>query len=172
MFFRPGSIIMSTVGARVELGAGNQRGASLVGPVSPDRRREASGAPGAARGGDPQEARALAPDSDLIFPDGLSGCVMSENRFLIARDALRYTKRCTPHGFRSSFRDWVSEETNFPSEVAEMALAHAIRSDVEAAYRRGKLLAKRRELMDAWAAFVAPEKVDPEKVAACTDVPA
>ena len=61
--------------------------------------------------------------------------------------------RATAHGFRSSFRDWVSEETDFSGEVAEMALAHSIGSKVEAAYRRGKLLEKRRELMEAWAAF-------------------
>jgi hypothetical protein len=51
---------------------------------------------------------------------------MSQNRFLVARDALCYGKdRCTSHGFRSSFRDRAAEETNFPSEVVEMALAHA-----------------------------------------------
>jgi integrase len=51
-----------------------------------------------------------------------------------------------PHGFRSSFRDWASEQTHFPHEVCEMALAHAIRSKTEPAYRRGDLLSKRREL--------------------------
>ena len=56
----------------------------------------------------------------------------------------------TAHGFRSSFRDWVSEETNYPGELAEAALAHAIENKVEAAYRRGNLLKKRRQLMDAW----------------------
>jgi integrase len=59
----------------------------------------------------------------------------------------------TAHGFRSTFRDWTAEETDFPGEVAEMALAHAIGSKVEKAYRRGKLLEKRRELMNDWAAF-------------------
>lgn len=103
-----------------------------------------------------KEARSLVPTGALIFPDAQSGRAMSENRFLIARDALGYAKRCTPHGFRSSFRDWVSEETNFPSEVAEMALAHAIRSGVEAAYRRGNLINKRRELMTAWAVYIQP----------------
>ena len=58
-----------------------------------------------------------------------------------------------PHGFRSTFRDWCSENTNFPREVAEMALAHTIESKVEAAYRRGDLFEKRRKLMDAWAGF-------------------
>jgi integrase len=59
----------------------------------------------------------------------------------------------TVHGFRSSFRDWVSEETNHPSEVAEMALAHSIGNKVEAAYRRKDLLEKRRSLLVDWEAY-------------------
>jgi integrase len=59
----------------------------------------------------------------------------------------------TVHGFRSTFRDWAAERTNFPSEVVEMALAHAVGSKVEAAYRRGDLFEKRRRLMDAWEEF-------------------
>lgn len=101
------------------------------------------------------QAQSEALASDLIFPDRGTGRAMSENRFLVARDALGYSKdECTPHGFRSSFRDWVSEETAFGSEVAEMALAHTIKSKTEAAYRRGALLTKRRELMDAWEAYL------------------
>ncbi|MEJ3959280.1 integrase arm-type DNA-binding domain-containing protein [Brachymonas sp. G13] len=61
-----------------------------------------------------------------------------------------------PHGFRSTFRDWCSERTHCPSDLAEMALAHAIKSEVEAAYRRGDMLDKRRELMQTWADFVRP----------------
>jgi integrase len=57
----------------------------------------------------------------------------------------------TVHGFRSSFRDWCAERTNYPREVAEMALAHAVGDAVEAAYRRGDLFEKRRRLMQAWA---------------------
>lgn len=57
----------------------------------------------------------------------------------------------TSHGFRSSFRDWAAEETEFQCEVVEMALAHTIGSKAEAAYRRGDLLQKRRDLMDRWA---------------------
>lgn len=53
----------------------------------------------------------------------------------------------TAHGFRSTFRDWAAERTNFPREVVEMALAHTIESKVEAAYRRGDLFQKRRQLM-------------------------
>lgn len=60
----------------------------------------------------------------------------------------------TVHGFRSAFRDWAAETTAFPSEVAEMALAHVVADATEAAYRRGDLFAKRRALMDAWAAFL------------------
>jgi integrase len=59
----------------------------------------------------------------------------------------------TAHGFRSSFRDWVSEESNFSGELAEAALAHAVKDKTEAAYRRGDLLEKRRKLMDAWGAY-------------------
>ena len=60
----------------------------------------------------------------------------------------------TVHGFRSSFRDWAAERTNFPHEVCEMALAHTISNAAEAAYRRGDLFEKRRKLMESWADFV------------------
>jgi integrase len=59
----------------------------------------------------------------------------------------------TAHGFRSSFRDWVSEDTQFSGDLAEAALAHAVPNKVEAAYRRGNLLEKRRKLMEAWGAY-------------------
>jgi len=59
-----------------------------------------------------------------------------------------------PHGFRSTFRDWAGEVSNYPRDVAEMALAHTIDNKVEAAYRRGDLLAKRADLMQDWAEFV------------------
>lgn len=88
----------------------------------------------------------------LIFRQGHRS--LSENRFLNARDALGFSDRCTPHGFRSSFRDWAAETTGFPAEVVEMALAHTIKNKAEAAYRRGDLLAKRRELMTAWSDYV------------------
>jgi integrase len=60
----------------------------------------------------------------------------------------------TTHGFRSTFRDWAAERTAFANEVAEMALAHTIRDKTESAYRRGDLLDKRRELMQAWADYI------------------
>ena len=69
--------------------------------------------------------------------------------------SLKRMERCTitVHGFRSTFRDWASEQTSFPHEVCEMALSHTIGNKAEAAYRRGDLFEKRRLLMDAWQAF-------------------
>lgn len=62
----------------------------------------------------------------------------------------------TVHGFRSTFRDWCAEQTNFPRELAEAALAHTLRDKVEAAYQRGDLLERRRKLMQAWADYALP----------------
>jgi integrase len=61
----------------------------------------------------------------------------------------------TAHGFRSTFRDWAAEYTNISRDVVEMALAHVIEDKTEAAYRRGDLFDKRRQLMDEWARFCA-----------------
>ena len=63
----------------------------------------------------------------------------------------------TVHGFRSAFRDWCGEETSFPREICEAALAHATGNAVEQAYRRGDALEKRRALMEAWAAYCGGE---------------
>jgi integrase len=62
-------------------------------------------------------------------------------------------KGLTVHGFRSTFRDWCAEQTNFPREIAERALAHTLGDETERAYQRGDLLEKRRKLMQAWARF-------------------
>lgn len=85
-----------------------------------------------------------------IFPSHRGA--MTNNALLVFLEELGFG-HVTVHGFRSSFRDWAAETTYFPNEVAEMALGHAIRDDAEAAYRRGKLLAKRRELMQEWANY-------------------
>jgi integrase len=61
----------------------------------------------------------------------------------------------TTHGFRSAFRDWCGDETSFPRDVAEFALAHKVSNEIEAAYRRGTALVKRRELMESWAGYLA-----------------
>ena len=66
----------------------------------------------------------------------------------------------TVHGFRSSFRDWAGECTEFPRELAEAALAHTVGDAVERAYRRGDALERRRELMEAWARFCEAKDVD------------
>jgi integrase len=66
----------------------------------------------------------------------------------------RSGREVVPHGFRSTFRDWAAERTSYPNEVAEMALAHAIDNKVEAAYRRGDLFDKRRQLMADWSVFL------------------
>ena len=66
----------------------------------------------------------------------------------------------TVHGFRSTFRDWSSEATDYPRDVCEMALAHAIENKSEAAYRRGDLLEKRARLMADWARHCLPDSND------------
>jgi len=87
----------------------------------------------------------------LVFPGARMRKPMSD---MTLTKLLRDMKEtCTVHGFRSAFRDWASEETNHQSDVAEAALAHAVKDKTEAAYRRGNLLEKRRLLMDDWAAY-------------------
>ncbi|MFZ0494983.1 MAG: site-specific integrase [Methylocella sp.] len=66
----------------------------------------------------------------------------------------RMSVEVTVHGFRSTFRDWAGDRTDFPREIVEAALAHVIGDKAERAYRRGDALEKRRELMEAWAAFL------------------
>ena len=68
----------------------------------------------------------------------------------------RLGRKETVHGFRSSFRDWAAETTNFPREVCEAALAHTVENKVERAYRRSDLFTKRRALMLAWTEYVSP----------------
>jgi integrase len=93
----------------------------------------------------------LGGESDLVFPGVRAGKPLSNMALLMV--CRRLGVQAVPHGFRSSFRDWAAEATSFPTEVAEMALAHAIGNKTEAAYRRGDLFDKRRKLMDAWAAY-------------------
>lgn len=88
---------------------------------------------------------------DFVFP-GARGEVLSPHT--LARVLKRMNRGdVTTHGFRSTFRDWAAERTAYPNHVAEMALAHSIGSAVEASYRRGDLLEKRRALMQAWSAY-------------------
>lgn len=92
--------------------------------------------------------------NDFIFPGGRPNRPLSNMAFLQMLKRLGHDD-VTAHGFRSTFRDWTAERTATSREVAEMALAHAVPDAVEAAYRRGDLLDKRRRLMDDWAAFCA-----------------
>lgn len=89
----------------------------------------------------------------LVFEGARAGKPLSDMAFTML--LRRMGAACTAHGFRSSFRDWAAEATNFPREVAEAALAHAVGNQVEAAYRRSDLLEKRRKMMEAWAGFCA-----------------
>jgi integrase len=91
-----------------------------------------------------------APRDGLLFPASRGRGATTGTAFHRLLDSLGYGA-LTVHGFRSTFRDWAAEETDFPNEVAEMALAHAVGNKVEAAYRRGDLFEKRRLLMEAWA---------------------
>jgi integrase len=88
----------------------------------------------------------------FVFPGGKPGKPLSAMALLMT---LRRMQRSdlTAHGFRSTFRDWVAEQTDFPHEVAEIALAHTVSNKVEAAYRRGDLFEKRRQLAETWGAY-------------------
>jgi integrase len=102
-------------------------------------------------------------ESDFVFPGGRKSKPLSNMAMLallkrIGRNDL------TTHGFRSTFRDWAAERTTFPREVVEMALAHTIENKVEAAYRRGDLFQKRRQLMEAWARFCLTTSVQADVV--------
>jgi len=91
------------------------------------------------------------PGVDLVFAAPRGGVLSDMTLTAVLR---RMSVDVVPHGFRSTFRDWCSERTNYPHEVAEMALAHAVGNRTEAAYRRGDLFEKRRELMTLWAKFI------------------
>lgn len=92
------------------------------------------------------------PSQDFVFPGARAGRPLSN----MAMDMLlRRMERdeYTVHGFRSTFRDWAGDATNFPRELVEAALAHLVGNKVEQAYRRGDALVKRQKLMEAWASY-------------------
>lgn len=97
------------------------------------------------------------PHNDHVFPANARGKPLSSMAMSML---LRRMNRpeITVHGFRSTFRDWASEQTSFPHETCEHALAHRISDKAEASYRRGDQFEKRRKLMEAWAAFCEPRK--------------
>jgi integrase len=99
-----------------------------------------------------QEMKVLG--GDIVFPGTRRGKPFNDSALRVMLDR-KGRGDVTPHGFRSSFRDWAAERTAFPREVAEMALAHTVGDQVERAYRRGDLFEKRRRLMDEWSRFCA-----------------
>jgi integrase len=99
-----------------------------------------------------KQTKLLAAGSEFVFP----GAVRQETdvEHGVAHDHAPAGLGLSVHGFRSAFRNWASERTNFAREICEAALAHIVKDKTEAAYRRGDLFDKRRELMDRWAKFV------------------
>lgn len=97
---------------------------------------------------------------DLVF-QGLKGGEMSD--MTMANLVKRMGFDATVHGFRSSFRDWAADATDFPREIAEAALAHSVGDATERAYRRGDALDKRRLLMEAWAHFACSKSKGPSR---------
>jgi integrase len=92
-------------------------------------------------------------DDEFVFP-GLKGKHhVSANAIDDLIDRMGFDHLTTTHGLRPTFRDWVGDETGYPREVAEAALAHAVGDEAEQAYRRGDALERRRGLMEAWAAY-------------------
>jgi integrase len=97
------------------------------------------------------------PHNDHVFPGNARGKPLSSKvmRMLLKRMG---RDEITVHGFRSTFRDWASEQTSFPHETCEHALAHRISDKAEASYRRGDQFEKRRKLMEAWASYCEPRR--------------
>ena len=105
--------------------------------------------------------------TDLIFPGmrehrPMSDMTLSAVIRRMNEEELRWVdpktnSQAVPHGFRSTFRDWCAEQTQFPAEMAEIALAHTVGDKVEAAYRRGDMFEKRRAMMQAWANWCLQE---------------
>jgi integrase len=99
-----------------------------------------------------EQAKKISDGGVYVFPGRSEKRPLSSMVFLMV--IRRIGMDITAHGFRSTFRDWAAERTNFSRDVCEMALAHTVSDKVEAAYLRGDLFDKRRQLMDTWAAFV------------------
>lgn len=90
--------------------------------------------------------------SDFVFPGAKPGRPLSNMAMLMQLRRMKVP--VTVHGFRSSFRDWTGDQTSFPREVAEHALAHAVGDETERSYRRGDAMKKRQKLMSAWAGYL------------------
>ncbi len=101
------------------------------------------------------KTRELSGNGLFVFPGRTAKKPLSTMAFLMV--IRRMGKQITAHGFRSSFRDWAAERTNFSREVCEMALAHTVSDKTEAAYLRGDLFDKRRNLMDTWESYATSD---------------
>jgi integrase len=110
------------------------------------------------------EVVSMTGSGELLFPGARKGRPVSDMAMLNVLELMGRSD-VTVHGFRSTFRDWAAERTNYPNHVVEMALAHAVGDKVEAAYRRGDLFEKRRRLMDEWVRYCARPAVAGEVVA-------
>lgn len=100
-----------------------------------------------------RQSRALGDGTGLVFPGTKSGKALSDMTLSKLVKELGFAADI--HGFRTSFRTWAQERTNFPREVAEAALAHTIKDKAEAAYARSDLFERRHKMMGAWAAYIA-----------------
>lgn len=100
------------------------------------------------------KARQALATGPLVFEGAIGGRPVSDTAMTKALRLASPDKSATLHGLRSTFRDWAGDETAFPRDVAEAALAHTVRDKVEAAYRRGTALEKRRSLMKAWEQYL------------------
>jgi integrase len=103
------------------------------------------------------------PGNPHVFPGRLSGGRLAPTSMQRWIRVSHEDDTITVHGFRTTFRTWAAECTDYPREIAEMALAHTVGNQVEAAYQRSKLIEKRRPLMEAWGEFVTkpPAKIIP-----------
>lgn len=88
---------------------------------------------------------------DLVFPGNKNQPLSDMSLTAVMR---RMEIEAVPHGFRSTFRDWAGDRTEYPRDLAELALAHILESKTEEAYRRGDALERRRDMMNAWAKFI------------------
>jgi integrase len=100
------------------------------------------------------ERQAAVCEGEFVFPGRISGPIRIDAS-MKPIEKLGLRGKVTAHGFRSAFRDWAAEQTNFPREIAEASLAHSVADGSERAYQRGDFLMKRRQIMEAWARYIA-----------------
>lgn len=106
-------------------------------------------------------------EGDFVFPGGKEGKPLSNMAMAELLKDMGYSAEvATVHGFRSTFKDWCSEQTAYPNELSEMAMAHTVSDKVEAAYRRGDMRDKRRRLMADWAAYCGGKAIGGKNVVA------